>query len=71
MLIDIIGTPLFGYMIKPNGDPTEVTVLRAGVFDDLQILNERKPELEIYTDRRPQWVNAIEGADQVNGMPAT
>lgn len=71
VLTNVIGTPLFGHMVKPNGDPNEVTVIRAGIFDDLQIMEERKPELEIYTDRRPQWLNAIEGAGQVNGMLPT
>ncbi|KAK4863197.1 hypothetical protein LT330_001975 [Penicillium expansum] len=49
------GTPLFGRKIKTNGDPDETTVLRAGIFDDSGILNERTPVVEIYTDQRLKW----------------
>lgn len=63
-----LGTPLFGRKIKPDGHPNDVTVVRAGIFDDLQMLNERKPEAEIYTDRRLEWLNPIEGAAQFSGM---
>ncbi|EYE96829.1 GFA family protein [Aspergillus ruber CBS 135680] len=45
------GTPLFGQKIKSDRDFNEITILRAGIFDDIQILNDRKPEAEIYTDR--------------------
>ncbi|OJJ78723.1 GFA family protein [Aspergillus glaucus CBS 516.65] len=62
------GTPLFGRKIKSDGDSDEITIIRAGIFDDIRILNERKPEAEIYTDRRLKWVNPVEGADQFSGM---
>ncbi|PWY88676.1 hypothetical protein BO94DRAFT_623756 [Aspergillus sclerotioniger CBS 115572] len=64
------GTPLFGGKVKSDGTPEEVTILRAGIFDDSGILNERKPEAEIYTDRRLAWVEPIEGAAQFSGMPS-
>lgn len=67
-LTKMIGTPLFGRKIKPDGDSDEITIIRAGIFDDIRILNERKPEAEIYTDRRLKWVNPVEGADQFSGM---
>lgn len=62
------GTPLFGRKIKSNGDPDETTVVRAGIFDDKGILNERMPVVEIYTKQRLNWVSPIEGADQFSGM---
>ncbi|KAJ5467427.1 hypothetical protein N7475_005179 [Penicillium sp. IBT 31633x] len=62
------GTPLFGRKIKSDGNVDGVTVLRAGIFDDPQILDERKPEVEVYTDRRLTWLCPIEGADQVGEM---
>lgn len=62
------GTPLFGRKIKSDGDSDEITIVRAGIFDDLRILNERKPEVEIYTDRRLKWISPVEGADQFSGM---
>lgn len=62
------GTPLFGRKMKPDGDPEEITIVRAGIFDDIGILNEQKPQVEIYTERRLEWVAPIEGADQITGM---
>lgn len=64
----VLGTPLFGRKIKPNGDSDETTVVRAGIFDDEGILNERTPVVEIYTKQRLKWVSPIEGADQFSGM---
>ncbi|PYI01089.1 hypothetical protein BO78DRAFT_411735 [Aspergillus sclerotiicarbonarius CBS 121057] len=64
------GTPLFGRKIHSNGDFDEITIVRAGIFDDIQMLNEQKPEAELYTDRRLQWVNPVEGAEQFGGMLA-
>ncbi|KAJ5770571.1 uncharacterized protein N7511_002622 [Penicillium nucicola] len=65
------GTPLFGRQIsdaEPNGEPDGVTVLRAGILDDVGILDERKPDLEIYTISRLKWVTPVEGAHQFSGM---
>lgn len=66
-LTTVIGTPLFGRMTNP-GDGAEVTVVRAGIIDDVQILNDLKPDLEIYTDRRLEWIGPREGAAQFSGM---
>ncbi|KAI9934615.1 hypothetical protein ASPWEDRAFT_646822 [Aspergillus wentii DTO 134E9] len=60
------GTPLYGRKMKANGEPDEITIVRAGIFDDVH-LNE-KPQAEIYTDRRLKWVDPIEGAGQYSGM---
>ena len=62
-----LGTPLFGRKVDSNGEPGEVTIVRAGIFDD-QILNEWKPVAEIYTDRRLEWLGPLEGAGQFCGM---
>lgn len=67
-LMKVIGTPLFGRKTSSNGDSDEITIVRAGIFDDIRILNERKPEVEIYTDRRLMWISPVEGADQFSGM---
>lgn len=64
----MIGTLLFEQRIKPDGAPNEFTIIQAGIFDDIQLLNEQKPEAELYTDRRLKWVNPIEEADQFSGM---
>lgn len=68
MRVRVIGTQLFGPKTDSNGDPLELRIVRAGIFDDTQILNEQKPEVEIYTDRRLTWVSPIEGAGQFSGM---
>jgi hypothetical protein len=62
------GTPLFGQAMDSDGKPNEITVLRAGIFDDPQILTEWKPQAELYTDRRLEWVNPVDGAAQCSGM---
>ncbi|CAG8267849.1 unnamed protein product [Penicillium nalgiovense] len=67
-LTRVIGTPLFGRKIKPNGDRDETTVVRAGIFDNIGILHERTPVVEIYTEQRLKWLSPIEGADQFTGM---
>ena len=39
--------------------------LRAGVLDDQSLLNA-PPMVEVYAERRPPWVQPIEGAIQLN-----
>ncbi|KAJ5524742.1 hypothetical protein N7494_011392 [Penicillium frequentans] len=63
------GTPLYGWKIKPDGEPNEVTVVRAGIFDDIEMLDQRKPEAELFCGSRLKWMNPIEGAAQFSGMP--
>ncbi|KAJ5167212.1 uncharacterized protein N7482_005993 [Penicillium canariense] len=66
-LMKVIGTPLFGRKINSDGEPDKITVVRAGIFDT-QLLNEWKPEAELYTERRLPWLSPIEGAAQISGM---
>ncbi|KAJ5295360.1 hypothetical protein PENANT_c001G06111 [Penicillium antarcticum] len=61
------GTPLFGRKTN-GGQADDVTVLRAGIFDDIGILDERKPDVEIYTISRLKWLAPVEGAHQFSGM---
>lgn len=51
----------------PDGKVDEITILRAGIFDD-EVLNEWKPEGELFTDRRLEWLNPLEGVEQYKGM---
>ena len=67
-LTKVIGTPLFGRKMKPNGDRDETTIVRAGIFDNIEILHERTPVVEIYAEQRLKWLSPIEGADQFTGM---
>ncbi|KAI2717430.1 hypothetical protein CBS147332_4310 [Penicillium roqueforti] len=62
------GTPLYGHKIKPNGEAEEVTIVRAGIFDDTEILDEGRPAVELYTESRLKWLSPVEGAGQFIGM---
>ncbi|OKP03382.1 hypothetical protein PENSUB_6885 [Penicillium subrubescens] len=67
--LEVLGsTPLFGQGMKADGTPEETTVLRAGILEDSQVLTEWKPQAELYTDRRLEWVPPIEGAAQCSAM---
>ena len=63
-----LGSPLHGQRMKSPGVPAEITVVRAGIFDDVELLNQYKPEAELYTTRRVAWVSPVEGASQATGM---
>jgi len=40
--------------------------LRAGCVDDPRVADEMEPIMELYVERKPKWLAAIEGADQRN-----
>ncbi|OOF90361.1 hypothetical protein ASPCADRAFT_400859 [Aspergillus carbonarius ITEM 5010] len=61
------GTPVFSRKVESDGDSGGITIVRAGIFDDA-ILNDRKPQVEIYVDERLEWIKPIEGAEQYTGM---
>ena len=63
-----LGTPLYGYKVKPAGEPEDITILRAGILDDINLLDQSKPQVEIYTKSRIAWVCPLEGAGQFTGM---
>lgn len=65
----MIGTPLYGRKIKSDGEPDGIAVVRAGIFDD-EFLRQWKPQAELYTDRRLEWVNPLEEASQHRSMLA-
>ncbi|PGH14380.1 hypothetical protein AJ80_05970 [Polytolypa hystricis UAMH7299] len=63
------GTPLYGHRIKPSGVPDEITIVRAGIFDDIEVLNQHKPTIEIYIGGRVGWLCPLDGVNQFIGMP--
>lgn len=65
----LVGTPLYGMKIKSNGEPDEITILRGGIFDDIEILNQHKPAAELFVNGRVSWICPLEGAGQLSGMP--
>jgi hypothetical protein len=54
--------------MNSEGVLDETTILRAGIFDDIGVLNQRRPEAEIYTSGRVAWMSPMEGTDQFVGM---
>ncbi|OJJ46060.1 hypothetical protein ASPZODRAFT_133026 [Penicilliopsis zonata CBS 506.65] len=62
------GSSIYGQEVKADGTTPETIVLRAGILDDIETMTEHKPEVEVFTDRRLNWISPIEGAHQVPGM---
>ena len=60
---DTCGSTLYR---KSSGHQDGVAVMIGGVDSD-EILHASKPQVEIYTSNRPNWVTRIEGADQQEG----
>ncbi|KAL4784886.1 Mss4-like protein, partial [Aspergillus varians] len=58
------GTPLYGHRINESGVPDEITIVRAGIFDDIELLDRRKPEAEIYIVGRVRWLCPLDGVNQ-------
>lgn len=46
-------------------------VVKVGILDDLEALNELKPGVELYAPQRVSWLQAQEGAAQLKGMPGS
>ena len=42
--------------------------MRAGILDDLGVLNQYKPQAEIYNNGRVEWISPVDGAGQFAGM---
>lgn len=59
---------MYGKSTSPDGVVSPTTVLRAGIFDDLEFLNEHKPEGELFVGGRVNWLTPIEGAMEFPGM---
>ncbi|KAJ6145649.1 Mss4-like protein [Penicillium chermesinum] len=62
------GTPLYGHKLTSSGEPDEATVLRAGILDDVDVIQQQIPGVELYTARRICWVKPFEEAIQSEGM---
>ncbi|BCS27256.1 GFA family protein [Aspergillus puulaauensis] len=62
------GTPIYGFKIKPSGEEDEILIVRAGIFDDMELLNEQRPVAELYVKGRVGWVCPLEGTQQFEGM---
>lgn len=64
-----IGTTLFRYG-DSFGGPSGMRIIKAGILDDVNIINNTKPGAELFAPERISWVEKIEGAQQQDAMPA-
>jgi len=62
------GTPLFGGSVGPDGELEGALVIRAGIFEDDNLLSKCKPIVEIFTSQRLEWIVPVEGCKQIDGM---
>ncbi|KAL4805390.1 Mss4-like protein [Aspergillus unguis] len=62
------GTPIYGNRLESNGEPASIAMLRGATFDNPEVFKERKPVVEVYTEKRVSWLKPIEGAEQFEGM---
>lgn len=44
-------------------------VIKTGVLDDVNIINNTKPKAELYAPERISWIPPTDGANQVEAMP--
>ncbi|KAI1623555.1 Mss4-like protein [Exophiala viscosa] len=61
------GTTLFRYG-DSFGGKDGMRIIKAGVLDDVSVVNSAKPTGELYSNERIQWVEPVQGADQTKGM---
>jgi hypothetical protein len=68
LLTYISGTPLYGGSVGPDGELEGALVIRAGIFEDDNLLSKCKPVVEIFTSQRLEWIVPVEGCKQIDGM---
>ncbi|SMR57057.1 unnamed protein product [Zymoseptoria tritici ST99CH_1E4] len=64
---DYCGTPLYGGAVTKDGELDSI-VIRAGIFDEQELLHRAAPVVEIYTSNRLRWLPPLEGCGQFEGM---
>lgn len=67
-LIHTVGTTLYRYG-DSFGGIDGMRIIKAGVLDDINVINSIKPSTELFAPERVSWVNEIDGANQVPAMP--
>lgn len=43
-------------------------IIKAGILDDVDVINQIKPDTELFAPGRVQWVAPLDGAKQAEGM---
>lgn len=67
-LTTVLGTTVFRFG-DTFGGPDGMRIIKAGVLDDVEIINNTKPGAELFAGERIKWIPAAEGAQQLSGMP--
>lgn len=49
-----------------GSQPEGMIGIRAGCIDDPKVADEMKPIMELYVERKPKWLSAVQGAEQRN-----
>lgn len=57
-----------GCTLYRDGPVPGMKVVKVGVMDGANDLDDAKPAAELYGPSRPSWLPAISGADQKQGM---
>jgi hypothetical protein len=63
-----IGTTLFRFG-DSFGGPDGMRIIKAGILDDVNIINNTKPGAELFAPERIKWVPALDNAGQIDAMP--
>lgn len=68
-LMEQLGTTLFRYG-DAFGGKDGMRIIKAGILDDINVINSIKPGAELYAPERIKWVGAVAEANQLDGMPS-
>ena len=63
--MSIKGTTLYRWG-DSFGGKDGMRIIKAGVMDDVDVINNTKPGAELFAPERIKWVGAIDGAGQVD-----
>lgn len=44
-------------------------IIKAGIADDVSVINDTKPKAELFAPERVSWVAALKDAGQIDAMP--
>ena len=44
-------------------------IVKAGILDDVNVINNIVPGAELYAPERVKWVSALSDSNQLDGMP--
>ncbi len=64
----IAGTTLFRYG-DTFGGPDGMRIIKAGILDDVNIINNTKPGAELFAPERIKWVAGLDGSAEMDAMP--